>query len=34
LPGDLAPGAYPVVVEAVNEYGEKLSGRLALEVTG
>ena len=34
LPGDLAPGTHLVVVEAVNEYGEKLSGRLALEVTG
>jgi C terminal of Calcineurin-like phosphoesterase len=34
LPGDLAPGTYPVVVEAVGEYGQPLSGRLALEVTG
>jgi len=34
LPGDLAPGAYRVVVEAINEYGEPVSGRLALEVTG
>ena len=34
LPGDLAPGTYPVVVEAVGEYGQRLSGRLALEVTG
>ena len=34
LPGDLKPGTYPVVVEAVGEYGQRLSGRLALEVTG
>ena len=34
LPGDLKPGTYPVVVEAVGEYGQPLSGRLALEVTG
>jgi len=34
LPGDLAPGTYPVVVEATGEYGQPLSGRLALEVTG
>ena len=34
LPGDLAPGTYRVVVEAVGEYGQRLSGRLALEVTG
>ena len=34
LPGDLAPGTYPVVVEATGEYGQRLSGRLALEVTG
>ena len=34
LPGDLAPGAYPVVVEASDEYGRTLTGRLALEVTG
>ena len=34
LPGDLAPGAYRVVVEAINEYGKPVSGRLALEVTG
>ncbi len=34
LPGDLAPGTYPVVVEAIGEYGQPLSGRLALEVTG
>ena len=34
LPGDLAPGAYRVAVEAVDEYGKPVSGRLALEVTG
>jgi C terminal of Calcineurin-like phosphoesterase/N terminal of Calcineurin-like phosphoesterase len=34
LPVDLAPGTYPVVVEATGEYGQLLSGRLALEVTG
>ena len=34
LPGDLEPGAYRVVVEAVDEYGRTLTGRLALEVTG
>ena len=34
LPGDLKSGTYPVVVEAVGEYGQPLSGRLALEVTG
>jgi len=34
LPVDLAPGTYPVLVEATGEYGQSLSGRLALEVTG
>ena len=34
LPGDLEPGTYPVVVEAIGEYGQRVSGRLALEVTG
>ena len=34
LPGDLNPGAYPVIVEAINEYGRPVTGRLALEVTG
>ena len=34
LPADLEPGAYRVVVEAVDEYGRTLTGRLALEVTG
>jgi hypothetical protein len=34
LPLDLAPGACRVVVEAVDEYGKALTGRLALEVTG
>jgi hypothetical protein len=33
LPPDLAPGAYRVEVEAVNEYGKVVTGRLALEVT-
>ncbi len=30
----LRPGTYPVVVEAVNEYGRTVSARLALEVEG
>ena len=30
----LKPGTYPMVVEAVNEYGRTLSTRLALEVEG
>ena len=34
LPAGLAPGTYRVVVEAVGEYDQPLSGRLALEVTG
>ena len=34
LPADLAPGAHLVVVEAATEYGETVSGRIALEVTG
>jgi hypothetical protein len=34
LPGDLEPGAHRVMVEAVDEYGRRLTGRLALEVTG
>ena len=34
LPADLAPGAYRIEVEAVNEYGKVVTGRLALEVTG
>jgi hypothetical protein len=34
LPVDLAPGTYAVLVEATGEYGQSLSGRLALEVTG
>jgi hypothetical protein len=34
LPADLKPGAYRVVVEAVDEYGRSLTGRLAMEVTG
>jgi hypothetical protein len=34
LPGDLAPGAYPVAVEATGEYGQPLRGRLVLEAAG
>ena len=34
LPHDLEPGAHRVIVEAVTEYGDKVFGRLALEVTG
>jgi hypothetical protein len=34
LPADLAAGAHCVMVEAVNEYGDAASARLALEVTG
>jgi hypothetical protein len=34
LPVDLAVGAHRVVVEAITEYGDAVSGRLALEVTG
>ena len=34
LPHDLDVGAHRVVVEAVTEYGDVVSGRLALEVTG
>ena len=34
LPRGLAPGSYPLVVEAVNEYGQPISARLALEVEG
>ena len=34
LPADLAPGAHRVVVEATTEYGDVVSGRMALEVTG
>ncbi len=34
LPDDLAPGAWPVIVEAIGEYGQPMSGRLVLEVTG
>jgi hypothetical protein len=33
LPADLGAGAHRVIVEAVTEYGDALSGRLALEVT-
>jgi 3',5'-cyclic AMP phosphodiesterase CpdA len=34
LPVDLAAGAHLVVVDAVTEYGDAVSGRIALEVTG
>jgi hypothetical protein len=34
LPHDLDAGAHRVVVEAVTKYGDVVSGRLALEVTG
>ncbi len=34
LPSDLEPGAYRVIVEAINEYGRPVTGRLTLEVTG
>ena len=34
LPGDLDPGAYRVLVEVINEYGMRVTGRLALEVMG
>ena len=34
LPADLSPGAHRVVVEATTEYGDVVSGRMALEVTG
>ena len=34
LPTDLAVGAHRVIVEATNEYGDVVSGRLALEITG
>ncbi|MBV8473100.1 MAG: calcineurin-like phosphoesterase family protein [Hyphomicrobiales bacterium] len=34
LPADLAPGAHRVVVEATTEYGDVVTGRLALEVMG
>ena len=34
LPADLAAGAHLVIVEAVTEYGDVVSGRMALEVTG
>jgi hypothetical protein len=34
LLADLPPGVYRVVVEAVDEHGRTLTGRLALEVTG
>jgi methionine-rich copper-binding protein CopC len=32
LPADLASGTHRVVVEAVTEYGDVVSGRIALEI--
>jgi calcineurin-like phosphoesterase family protein len=34
LPADLEPSAHRVIVEATDEYGKRLTGRIALEVTG
>jgi hypothetical protein len=34
LPHDLGAGVHRVLVEAINEYGEPVMGRIALEVTG
>ncbi len=34
LPHDLSAGVHRVTIEAINEYGDPLSGRMALEVTG
>jgi len=34
LPADLGVGAHRVVVEATNEYGDVMTGRIALEVVG
>ena len=34
LPADLGAGTHRVVVTAITEYGDAVSGRLALEVTG
>jgi C terminal of Calcineurin-like phosphoesterase/N terminal of Calcineurin-like phosphoesterase/Calcineurin-like phosphoesterase len=34
LPNDLGVGTYSVAVEAITEYGDKVRGRIALEVTG
>ena len=34
LPANLAVGAHRVVVEAKTEYGDIVSGRIALEITG
>jgi hypothetical protein len=33
LRSHLEPGTYPMVLEAIGEYGQPQSGRLALEVT-
>jgi len=34
LPSDLGAGTHSVTVEAITEYGDKVHGRIALEVTG
>jgi C terminal of Calcineurin-like phosphoesterase/N terminal of Calcineurin-like phosphoesterase/Calcineurin-like phosphoesterase len=34
LPADLPSGTHRVVVDAVTEYGDAVSGRIALEITG
>ena len=34
LPADLGVGAHRIVVNAIGEYGDEMSGRLALEVIG
>ena len=34
LPADLGTGAHRVVVEATTEYGDVVTGRLALEIVG
>jgi hypothetical protein len=33
LPADLPAGTYSATVEATTEYGDKIYGRIALEVT-
>ena len=34
LPADLPAGTHRLVVEAIGEYGDVVTGRIALEVTG
>jgi hypothetical protein len=34
LPSDLGAGTHSLTVEATTEYGDKVRGRIALEVTG